>query len=128
MLDSEGLRSVVRNDDEQTRAVLASSSEAGIPVLVPAIVLAESLYGDSRDARANQVLKKLQVVDVDEPTARRAAELKRLAGLTGVAATVDAVVVAVCDRLGGGVILTSDTADISSLAAGVSARILALRV
>lgn len=128
VLDSEGLWSVVRNEDEQTRAVLASSSEAGVPVLVPAIVLAESLYGDQRDARANQVLEKLQVVDVDEPIARRAAGLKRLAGVTGVEATIDAVVVAVSAGAGGGLVLTSDPHDIRSLAAGVPARILALPV
>lgn len=99
--------------------MLATSSEAGIPVLVPAAVLAETLHGDNRDARANQVLKKLQVVPVDETLARRAAELKRLAGMSGASATIDAIVVAVSGAVGGGIILTSDTGDIAALAACV---------
>ncbi|MGH9069052.1 MAG: PIN domain-containing protein [Acidimicrobiales bacterium] len=119
MLDSEGLWAVARNDSEDTRAVLASSSEAGVPVLVPAVVLAETLFGDKRDARANQVLKRLQVVAILEPTARVAAALKRSAGMSGVAATIDAVVVAVSAAAGGGVILTADAEDIRTLASAV---------
>lgn len=93
VLDSEGLWAVARNDSEDARAVLASSREAGVPVLVPVVVLAETLFGDSRDAGANQALKKLQVVPISEPLARVAAELKRSANMGGVAATIDAIVV-----------------------------------
>lgn len=129
VLDSEGLWAVARNDNEDARAVLASSREAGVPVLVPAVVFAETLFGDSRDARANQVLKKLQVVPVDEPLARVAAELKRSADMGGVAATVDAIVVAVSAAAGGGVVLTADADDIRKLASAVSdARIRPIRV
>jgi len=120
VLDSEALWAVARNDSEDARAVLASSREAGVPVLVPAAVLAETLYGDSRDARANQVLKKLQVVPTSEPIARMAAELKRSADMGGVAATVDAIVVAVSAAAGGGVVLTVDADDIHKLAGAVT--------
>jgi predicted nucleic acid-binding protein len=116
VLDSEGLWAVARNDSEDARAVLAASSQAGVPVLVPAAVLAETLFGDGRDVRANQVLKKLQVVPVTDPIARSAAELKRLAGMVGVAATIDAIVVATSAAAGGGVVLTSDIDDIRLLA------------
>jgi predicted nucleic acid-binding protein len=115
VLDSEGLWAVARNETD-ARAVLAASSEAGAPVLVPAAVLAETLFGDGRDARANQVLKKLQVVAITDPIARSAAELKRLAGVAGVAATIDAMVVAVSAAAGGGVVLTSDVDDLRKLA------------
>lgn len=54
VLDSEGLWAVARNDSEEARAVLAASNQAGVPVLVPAAVLAETLFGDGRDARSNQ--------------------------------------------------------------------------
>lgn len=129
VLDSEGLWAVARNDSEDARAVLASSREAGVPVFVPAVVLAEALFGDSRDARANQVLKKLQVVPISESVARTAAELKRLTDLGGVAATVDALVVATSAAVGGGAILTADPADIGTLAYAVSAvRIRPIRV
>lgn len=120
VLDSEGLWAVARNDSEDARAVLAASTEAGVPVLVPAAVLAETLFGDGRDARANQVLKKLQVVATTEPIARSAAALKRRAGMGGVAATIDAIVVAVAAAAGGGVIVTADVDDIRKLADSVS--------
>lgn len=116
VLDSEGLWAVARNDSNDARAVLAASSRAGVPVLVPAAVLAETLFGDGRDARANQALNRLRVVPVTEPVARSAARLKRLAGLVGVASTVDAIVVATSAGFGGGVILTSDIDDIRALA------------
>jgi hypothetical protein len=58
-----------------------------------------------------------------------AAELKRLAEMTGVAATVDAMVVAISAAAGGGVVLTADAADIRRLADGVvDARIRPVRV
>jgi predicted nucleic acid-binding protein len=66
--------------------------------------------------RANQVLKKLQVVPVTDPIARSAAELKRRAAMTGIAATIDAIVVATSVAVGGGVVLTSDIDDIRALA------------
>jgi predicted nucleic acid-binding protein len=119
VLDSEGLWAVARNDSEDARAVLASSRLAGVPVLVPAAVLAETLFGDSRDARANQALKKLRVVPISEPIARMAAELKRWADMSGVAATVDAMVVAVSAAAGGGVVLTADADDIRKLAGAI---------
>jgi predicted nucleic acid-binding protein len=125
VLDSEGLWAVARNDSDDASAVLAASSQAGVPVLVPAVVLAETLFGDARDARANQVLKKLQVVPITDRIARSAAGLKRLAGMTGVTATIDAIVVATSAAAGGGVIVTSDIEDIRALArcaAGVQIR------
>jgi hypothetical protein len=64
VLDSEGLWAVARNDSDDARAVLAASSQAGVPVLVSAVTLAETLFGDERDARANQVLKKIEVAPV----------------------------------------------------------------
>lgn len=129
VLDSEGLWAVARNDSEDARAVLAASGAAGVRVLVPAAVLAETLHGDRRDARANQVVGRLEVVAVTELVARAAAELKRLAGMTGVAATIDAIVVAVSAAAGGGVILTSHVGHIRKLAERVpGARIRPVRV
>jgi predicted nucleic acid-binding protein len=120
VLDSQGLWAVARNDSDDARAALAASSQADVPVLVPAAVLAETLFGDQRDARANQVLKRLQVVPLTEPIARSAARLKRLAGMRGTAATIDAIVVATSAAAGGGIILTSDPGDIRVLASHAS--------
>ncbi len=77
-------------------------------------MLVESLQGDAgRDAPTNQFLRACRV----EPTltvrlARRAAELRRLAGR---GSAVDAVVVAVAEP--GGVVLTGDVGDLRALAA-----------
>jgi predicted nucleic acid-binding protein len=86
-------------------------------VVVPSVILAETLYGDQRDARANQALKNLVVLPTTEQMARVAALLKRQSGMRGVKATVDALVVATSIDLGGGAILTSDVGDIDRLAA-----------
>ena len=117
VLDSEGLWAVARNDSEAARAVLSASRTAGVPVVVPSVILAETLYGDQRDARANQALKNLVVLPTTEQMARVAALLKRQSGMRGVKATVDALVVATSAGLGGGAILTSDSGDIDRLAA-----------
>ena len=128
-LDSEGLWAIARNDSEDARAVLAASSKAGVPVVVPSVVLAETLFGDGRDARANQVLKKIDVFPVTELVARAAARLKVRADVTGVAPTIDAIVVATSAAFGGGVVLTSDSDDINALAQGApGVRIRAVRV
>jgi predicted nucleic acid-binding protein len=116
VLDSEGLWAIARNDSEDARAVLAASNQAGVPVLVPAVVLAETLFGDRRDSRANQALKKLQVIPVTDLIAPSAAVLKRDAGMTGVAPTIDAIVVATSAAAGGGVVLTADVDDVRALA------------
>lgn len=129
VLDSEGLWAVARNDSDDTKAVLKASHLAGVPVFVPAAVLAETLFGDARDVRANQALKKLQVVPLTDPIARAAAVLKRLAGMAGVAATIDAIVVATSAAAGGGVVLTSDVDDIRVLGTCASgARIRPVRI
>jgi predicted nucleic acid-binding protein len=84
-------------------------------VAEPAAILAETLCADARDVRANQALKKLQVVPLTELVARAAARLKRLAGMTGAAVTIDAIVVATSAAAGGGIVLTSDFDDIRAL-------------
>ncbi len=115
VLDSEGLWSVSRNEPSAQAAIQASWN-AGVPVVVPSVVLAETLFGDQRDAPVNKVIKKLAVVSLDENIARVAARLKLQSGLTGVAFTIDAIVVAISVSLGGGAVLTSDPKDIRQLA------------
>jgi predicted nucleic acid-binding protein len=122
VLDSEGLWAVARGDSEDAQAMLQASNRNGVPVLVSAAVLTEIFFGDARDTRANQTLKRVEVVPVTESLARSAAKLKRAAGMAGVAATIDAVVVATSEAAGGGIILTSDPKDIRALADCVSDR------
>jgi predicted nucleic acid-binding protein len=122
VLDSEGLWSLSRSDKNAQAAVQASWN-AGVSVVVPSVVLAETLFGDQRDAPVDRVIKKLAVFSVDEEVARVAAGLKRLSAVSGVASTIDAIVVAVSVFLGGGAILTSDPDDIRRLADAQSLRI-----
>jgi predicted nucleic acid-binding protein len=117
VLDSEGLWAIARNDSEEARAALSASRTAGVPVVVPSVILAETLHGDQRDARANQAFKNLVVLPTTEEMARVAARLKLQSGMRGVKATVDALVLATSAYLGGGAILTSEPDDINRLAA-----------
>jgi predicted nucleic acid-binding protein len=127
VLDSEGLWAVANNHDG-AKAATELASEMGSLVFVPSVVLAETLRGDAGDAPANRVLNKLQTVNIDVSLARRAAQLKRAADMVGVAATVDALVVAVSERLGGGVVLTSDPRDINALSDHAGVRVRAIPV
>ena len=127
VLDSEGLWAVANNHDG-AKAAIELASEMGSLVFVPSVVLAETLRGDAGDAPANRVLNKLQAVNIDVSLARRAAQLKRAADMVGVGATVDALVVAVSERLGGGVVLTSDPRDINALSDHAGVRVRAIPV
>jgi len=127
VLDSEGLWAVADNHGD-AKAAIELASEMGSLVFVPSVVLAETLRGDAGDAPANRVLNKLQTVNIDVTLARRAAQLKRAADMVGVAATVDALVVAVSEHLGGGVVLTSDPRDINALGDHAGVRVRAIPV
>jgi hypothetical protein len=84
------------------------------PPVVPTMVLVESLQGHAgRDANPNRFLKTCIIdPEVSEATARRAAQIRRLAR-TGSA--VDALLVALAEP--GGTVITSDRADLEALAA-----------
>ena len=108
---------MARNVSDEARAAVSAWRTAGVPVVVPSIILAETLHGDQRDARADHVLKNLGIVPTTEQMARVAATLKPQSGRRGVRATIDALVVATSVFLGGVAILTSDPEDIDRLAA-----------
>lgn len=84
-------------------------------VVVPAVVIAETTRGGSRDAPINRVLKEIEeIVPITEVTARVAGRLLAEAGL---AATVDALVAAEAVLGDAAVVLTGDVADLSALVA-----------
>jgi predicted nucleic acid-binding protein len=86
---------------------------------VSAAVLAETLHGGPEDARANRIINNISVAPVTAEVGRVAARLKRECGLTGMASTIDAIVVATSMSLGGGAVLTSDSRDINRLGSAV---------
>jgi hypothetical protein len=68
------------------------------------------------------------VIAITDPIAWAAAVLKRDAGMAGVAATIDALVVATSAAAGGGVVLTSDVDDIRALTNAARVRIRPVRI
>lgn len=114
-LDSGGLTAAA-NNDPNARAAIVYSARRGIRVLIPSVVIAESTRGDATDARINAVVSKGIVSPAGETEARIAARLKSAAGMSGVAHTIDVLVVATVAAAGGGAVLTSDKEDIEMLA------------
>lgn len=88
------------------------------PPAVPAAVLTEALTGDHRqDFHENHLLRLCEITAVDEPLARAAAVLRTAVGGHRTPSAVDALVVALADRLGGATVLTGDPKDLRRLAA-----------
>lgn len=117
VLDSGGV-SRLSQRDLQTAALLLALRRRGLwPLMVPTVVLAESLTGSAqRDANTNRFLKTCDVrPTVPEGVARRAAELRTKAQR---GSAVDALVVAVAEP--GSTVLTSDADDLRALAANAA--------
>ena len=114
IIDSGGVSRLAERSTRALALIRALRDNGLWPPIAPTVVLVESLQGHSgRDATTNRFLKTC-VIDavVTERTARRAAELRRLARH---GSAVDAVVVALAEP--GGTVLTGDRADIEALAA-----------
>lgn len=114
LLDSGGVSRLSARTKTALSLIRAFKAQELWPPVVPTMVLVESLLGDPRrDVNTHRFLK-MCIIDpsVSESTARRAAELRRLAR-TGSA--VDALVVAIAEP--GGTVVTGDRADIAALAA-----------
>jgi predicted nucleic acid-binding protein len=113
VLDSHGLTSLANN-----RARLEELRRRGEwPAIVPSVILTEALTGDHRrDHRENRLLRACDIKPVDELLARSAARLRAAARARRAPSAVDAIVVAVADEAGGGVVLSSDPGDLRALA------------
>jgi predicted nucleic acid-binding protein len=114
ILDSGAVIALARRD-VRARAALAAAWEAGAEVVLPAVVVAETVRGNGpRDAGVNRIVAAVgDVTNLDEATARLAGSLLAQAASN---ATVDALVVAEAVAGGGGVVLTGDADDIERLA------------
>ena len=101
----------------RTLVVLKAAREEGAEVVVPAVVVAETVRGAGpRDARVNLILRG--VSEITPTTEDRARLAGALLGAAQSDDTIDALVVAEAVGRGGGVILTGDPADLRRLAAG----------
>jgi predicted nucleic acid-binding protein len=124
VLDSGGLDALAGQ-----RARLSELRRRGLwPAQVPAVVLTEALTGDHRrDFSTNRLLRACQVRDITEPLARAAAQLRTATGRAGTIAATDAIVTAYAANSSDPVVLTSDPADITALAAHARRRIVVAR-
>lgn len=124
-LDS-GAMSALSDGHPRLRADLTVLQRRGLEAVIPAPVVAECVTGHGpRDANVNRVLDRLTVVPVDEPIARRAGRLRYDARRPD--ATVDALVVATAEIVGGGLVFTGDPADLGQLAGPTSVSVVAVR-
>lgn len=114
ILDSGAVIALARGD-QRVRGFVGRAVETGSEVLVPSVVIAETVRGRGpRDAPVNRVLAAIDSVLVaDEAAARTAGHLL---GVAGTNETIDALVVAGAIQIGGGRILTSDPDDMRRLA------------
>ena len=116
ILDSGAVIALARKD-LRTSAIVQRAIDARHEVLVPAVVIAETIRGHGpRDAPVNRVLNAIGAsFPTDESPARTAGSLLGKAKSRG---TIDALVVAAAIHAGGGRILTSDPSDLAPLASG----------
>jgi len=120
-LDS-GVVSALAEGDARVRAHLEAFRRRDVEVIVPSVVIAECTTGRGpRDASVNLVLRGFRCASATEPVARRAAALRHQAGRPH--ATIDAIIVATAELVGGRALLTRDPADCGALAGGTGVRV-----
>ena len=123
VLDSEAMSALAsatpKRRQRDVRAALAAAVRLGRDVVVPAVVLAELYRGPGRSALLDACLARETGLDVrvtDRAFARLVGAVLA-AARAGSEHIVDAHVVAAAIEAGGGVVLTSDTGDLTTLAA-----------
>lgn len=118
VLDADGVSKIAAGD-QRAQAWLERAHELDADLVVCAVTVAEVVRGVARDARANRILKAVDVHPADEPLARQAGTLL---GNARSDATIDSLVAATAaatvDGMRGSsrcVILTSDPDDLAAL-------------
>jgi hypothetical protein len=114
--------SALAEGDHRVRAHLEMFRRHDVEVVVPAAAIVQALVGKRlHDARVNVVIGGCRVADMTDPIARRAAVLRQKAGQSD--ATVDAMVVATSELVGGGALLTCRAEAYGKLAALASVQV-----
>ncbi|MGH3801390.1 MAG: hypothetical protein ACRDTD_14885 [Pseudonocardiaceae bacterium] len=120
VLDSRAITALGRRDRQTAARITALRLRGLWPPIVPTAVLVDSLTGNRvRDAMANRTVGLALVHPLDEPRARRAAQLR---GRARAVSAVDAIVVATAE-LFEALVITGDPdglARLSQHANGVS--------
>ena len=115
ILDTGAVIALVRND-RRARALLTVAQREGVDVVVPPVVVTQTIRGGAGDAAANRLLKVVFIPFVGEHLARVAGQLLGASSLTDVA---DAQIVAEALRRAPSTILTGDPEDMMRLASGL---------
>lgn len=115
ILDS-GALTALADFNEAIRSYLLRELRAGADILIPAVVLVESVTGTNLDANLNRLARPYSVRVIDEQIARAAGQLRHACRRRG-AGTIDAIVVAIADAVANSFVVTTDPDDIRHLAA-----------
>ena len=113
VLDSGAVSRLARRNRQNAATIGVLRRDGLWPPVVPSVVVVESITGrPGADANTNRLLKTCDIdTNVDETTARRAAQLRFLSRR---GSAVDAIVVAVAEP--DGRVLTGDPEDLEALA------------
>lgn len=114
ILDAGAIIALTRGD-RRVRGLVAVAREDGGVVIVPPVVVTQTIRGGRADAPIHRLLRAVWVPFVGLRLARAAGELLGAAGTRDAA---DAQVMAEAIRSGPSILLTSDPADMMQLAAG----------
>ncbi|MFI5053225.1 MAG: PIN domain-containing protein [Acidimicrobiia bacterium] len=114
ILDSGAVIALARSE-QRALAFLRRAIELDADVVIPVVVLAETLRGGRTDAAVHRALNRVGEIEPTHPDVGRVAG--RLLGASRSNDTVDAMVVAEAVVRGGGQLLTSDPSDLRRLAA-----------
>lgn len=114
ILDSGAVLAVARGDDRVAAAIRVAQTQ-GADIIVPPIVVAQTIRAGPRDAPIHRLLRVVQIPFVGVRLARVAGELLGKSGLRDAA---DALVMAEALRNTPAILLTSDPDDMSQLAMG----------
>jgi hypothetical protein len=112
----------IADGDARARAHLEAFLRHDVEVVVPAPVITQSTTGrNGSDERVNRVIAGCRVMDTTEPIARRAAVLRHQLGRPDV--TVDAIVVATSELVGGRMLLTNQPEACAELTSMTTVRV-----
>ncbi len=114
ILDTGAVLALVGND-RRVRALYTVAQREGVDIIIPPVVVTQTVRGGASDAAVNRLLKTVFIPFVGERLARAAGHLL---GESGLADAADAQIVAEALRRGPSTIVTSDPGDINRLAEG----------
>lgn len=118
ILDTGAVLAFTRGD-RAVGALFKAAREAQSDIVIPPVVITQTLRGTARDAPVHRLVNAAHVPFVGFRLARRAGELL---GASGLGDAADAQVMAEALRGGPAALATSDVKDMTRLAAGEAGR------